>query len=273
MNKLFRNLNQSTTIGLFGGTLLIIVMMLMAPEHISAFFNLPGLLVVIGGTIAATLVSRPIAEVKRVIKQIPTLLEDERTDATRELNQLLQFADVYRRGAVRLAEQQIDHISHPLLMTGLHHIADGGSKQGLMKLLRNHIHTLRQSGESEVQILRTMSVFAPAFGMLGTLFGLIHMLHGLGSSGIAEIGTAMGFAMITTLYGIVAANLFLKPLAMKLERRHQQQVSIYQMLCEGMLMVQERTHPQLILESLDALGNHHMGANTQPARPVMATAA
>jgi chemotaxis protein MotA len=245
----------------------------MAPEHISAFFNIPGLLVVIGGTIAATIVSRPIAEVKRVMKQLPALLEDERSDASRELNQLLQFADVYRRGSVRLAEEQINQIHHPLLITGLHHIADGGTKQSLLKLLRNHIHTIRHRGESEVQILRTMSVFAPAFGMLGTLFGLIHMLHGLGASGIAEIGTAMGFAMITTLYGIVAANLFLKPLAMKLERRHQQQVSIYQMLCEGMMMIQERTHPQLILESLDALGSHRIETAPQSVRPVMASAA
>jgi chemotaxis protein MotA len=99
-----------------------------------------------------------------------------------------------------------------------------------------------------------MAVFAPAFGMLGTLFGLIHMLYGLGSSGIAEIGTAMGFAMITTLYGIVAANLFLKPLAMKLERRHQQEIAVNHMLSEGLLMVQERCHPTLILDSLASFG-------------------
>ncbi len=60
--------------------------------------------------------------------------------------------------------------------------------------------------------------------------------------------------MITTLYGIVAANLFLKPLAMKLERRHQQQLAVYQMLSEGLLMVQERAHPSMILDSLEAFG-------------------
>jgi chemotaxis protein MotA len=102
--------------------------------------------------------------------------------------------------------------------------------------------------------MRTMAVFAPAFGMLGTLFGLIHMLYGLGSSGIAEIGAAMGFAMITTLYGIVAANLFLKPLAMKLERRHQQEYSVNHMLCEALLLVQERRHPSLILDALESFG-------------------
>ena len=112
------------------------------------------------------------------------------------------------------------------------------------------MHNQRQRAESDVNIMRTMAVFAPAFGMMGTLFGLIHMLHGIGSSGISEIGTAMAFAMITTLYGIVAANLILKPLAMKLERRQQLEFAVNHMLCEALLMVQERRHPALILDAI-----------------------
>jgi chemotaxis protein MotA len=254
MKRIFGNLNQSTTIGLGGGLLLILVMILLAPEHIGAFFNIPGLIVVLGGTVAATLVSRPIKEVLPVLRQIPMLLEDYSPNANAEIKQLLNFAEIYRRGAVRLAEQHIETIDHPILSAGLRHIVDGGPRAGLVKLIRYRVHAMRQRGESEVQILRTMAVFAPAFGMLGTLFGLIHMLYGLGSSGIAEIGTAMAFAMITTLYGIIAANLFLKPLAMKLERRHQQQIAVNHMLGEGLLMVHERSHPSLILDSLESFG-------------------
>ena len=252
MKRIMLNLNQSTTIGLGGGLLLILVMILLAPEHIGAFLNIPGLIVVLGGTVAATLVSRPITEVKRVLRQIPMLMEDYSPNADVEIKQLLNFAEHYRRGAVRLAEQHIKTINHPILCAGLQHIVDGSPRNGLIKLIRYRMQALRQRGESEVQILRTMAVFAPAFGMLGTLFGLIHMLYGLGSSGIAEIGAAMGFAMITTLYGIVAANLFLKPLAMKLERRHQQEIALNHMICEGLLMVQERNHPTMILDSLDS---------------------
>ena len=254
MKRIIRNFNHSTTIGLCGGLLLILVMILVAPEHIGAFFNIPGLIVVLGGTIAATLVSRPIKEVIPVLRKIPLLLEDYSPNANAEIKQLLQFAEIYRRGAIRQAEQHIATIKHPILVTGLQHIVDGGPRNGLIKMIRYRVQNQRQRGEAEVQILRTMAVFAPAFGMLGTLFGLIHMLYGLGSSGIAEIGTAMGFAMITTLYGIVAANLFLKPLAMKLERRHQQEIDLNHMLCEGLLMVQERSHPSLIMDSLESFG-------------------
>jgi len=254
MKRIIGNLNHSTTIGLGGGLLLILVMILIAPEHIGAFFNIPGLIVVVGGTIAATLVSRPIKEVVPVLRKIPMLLEDYSPNAHLEIKQLLNFAEIYRRGAIRHAEQHIEKIHHPILRPALHHIVDGGPRHGLIKLIRYRIQNMRQRGEAEVQILRTMAVFAPAFGMLGTLFGLIHMLYGLGSSGIAEIGTAMAFAMITTLYGIIAANLFLKPLAMKLERRHQQEIEINHMLGESLLMIQERNHPSLIIESLESFG-------------------
>jgi len=254
MKQIIGHLNQSTTIGLSGGLLLILVMILIAPEHIGAFFNIPGLIVVLGGTVAATLVSRPIKEVVPVLRKIPLLMKDYAPDAHTEIKQLLNFAEYYRRGGIRQAEQLIEKINHPILVAGMRHIVDGGPRNGLIKMIRYRVQNQRQRGEAEVQILRTMAVFAPAFGMLGTLFGLIHMLYGLGSSGIAEIGTAMGFAMITTLYGIVAANLFLKPLAMKLERRHQQEIAINHMLCEGLLMVQERSHPSLIMDSLESFG-------------------
>ncbi len=254
MKRIIGHLNHSTTIGLGGGLLLITVMILIAPEHVGAFFNIPGLIVVLGGTVAATLVSRPIKEVMPVLRKIPLLLKDYSPNANIEIKQLLNFAEIYRRGAIRQAEQHIERINHPILIAGLRHIVDGGPRNGLIKMIRYRVQDQRQRGEAEVQILRTMAVFAPAFGMLGTLFGLIHMLYGLGSSGIAEIGTAMGFAMITTLYGIVAANLFLKPLAMKLERRHQQQIALNNMLCEVLLMVQERNHPSLIMDSLESFG-------------------
>ncbi len=185
MKRILGNLNHSTTIGLGGGLLLIMVMVLLAPEHIGAFINIPGLIVVLGGTVAATLVSRPMAEVSRVVRQIPLLLNDYKPNAELELKQLLHFADIYRRGSIRLAEQQLAAISHPILNSGFRHIVDGGPRNGLVKLIRYRVNALRQRGESDVQILRTMAIFAPAFGMLGTLFGLIHMLYGLGSSGPA----------------------------------------------------------------------------------------
>jgi len=254
MKRIMGNLKHSTILGLCGGLFLVLGMMLLAPEHIGAFFNIPGLIVVIGGTLTATLVSRPVREVKRALHQIPTLLKDHRPSAEAEVRQLLNFVHYYRGISLRKAELYLQTIQHPVLRTGMRHIIDGGNRDELIKQMRYRLQTQKQRADADVNILRTMAVYAPAFGMLGTLFGLIHMLQGLGASDIAHIGTSMAFAMITTLYGIVAANLFLKPLAMKLEQRQQQELTLNHMLSEGLLLVQERRHPQYILDALEVFG-------------------
>lgn len=249
-------LRQSTVMGLLAGVLLVLGMVIMSPEHIGLFFNIPGLLVVLGGTLAATLVSRPLRDVRAVVRVMPELLRDETSDVSVEINQLLRFAEWYRLGNLRAAERELANVSHPFLFAGLRMLADGCQPQDLSKSLQWRMSGLRAREQGESQILRTMAVFAPAFGMLGTLFGLVHMLSGLGESGLGEIGSSMAFAMITTLYGIVAANLFFKPLAIKLERRTHQRLMQMGMLMEGMLMTYEKRHPTLIRETLEAFELH-----------------
>lgn len=262
--SLFR---QSTVMGLIAGMLLVLGMVAMSPEHAGLFFNIPGLLVVIGGTFAATLVSRPLHDVRAVLREWPALLRDEQPTAVAEMNQLLRFAEWYRLGNLRAAEHELTQVVQPFLYAGLRLLVDGCQPQDLSKSLQWRMSGLRAREQGQAQILRTMAVFAPAFGMLGTLFGLIHMLSGLGESGLDEIGSSMAFAMITTLYGIVAANLFFKPLAIKLERRTHQRLLQMGMLMEGVLMVYEKRHPTLIRETLEAFELHREA--TAPAAQVL----
>jgi chemotaxis protein MotA len=121
----------------------------------------------------------------------------------------------------------------------------------------------RESGQT--QILYTMSAFAPAFGMLGTLFGLVHMLSGLGDSGLNQIGGSMAFAMITTVYGIIASNLVFKPLAIKMERRTAQRLLHMASLMEGVLQIHQKRHPMLIREALESYYAHLQEPATAPS--------
>lgn len=257
-------LRHSTVMGLIAGVLLVLGMIVMSPEHIGLFFNIPGLLVVVGGTFAAALVSRPWRDVQTVLRRMPELLRDETSTVAAEMHQLLRFAEWYRLGNLRAAERELANVDHPFLHAGLRMLVDGCQPQDLSKSLQWRMSGLRAREQGEAQILRTLAVFAPAFGMLGTLFGLVHMLSGLGESGLGEIGSSMAFAMITTLYGIVAANLFFKPLAIKLERRTHQRLLQMGMLMEGMLMVFEKRHPTLIRETLEAFELHADAASPAP---------
>jgi len=253
-------MNQSSVIGMLGGVFLLIAMIIMSPDHIGAFFNIPGLFVVIGGTLAATVVSRPIKDVRNVLRKVPELFRDQDESVELEITQLLRFAECYRHGNLRAAERELACIDNPFLHSGLQQILDGGQLQNLSKSLQWRMSGLRQREQGQTHILRTMAGFAPAFGMLGTLFGLVHMLSGLGNSGLNEIGSNMAFAMITTLYGIVAANLFFKPLAIKMERRTTRRLTQLNMLMEGVLLVYQKRHPTLIKETLEAFDAHHSEA-------------
>lgn len=261
-------IRQSTVIGLAGGLLLLVGMMVMSPEHIGIFFNLPGLLMVIGGTLAATIVSRPIRDVQAVVRIVPELLRDEPAPNRVEVNQLLRFADAFRMGNLRTAERELNAIEDPFLRAGLRMVVDGCQPQDLSKALQWRMSGLRAREQGQAHILRTMAVLAPAFGMLGTLFGLMQMLSGLGESGLGEnglgeIGSSMAFAMITTLYGLVASNLFCKPLAIKLERRTHQRLLHMSMLMEGILLAYEKRHPTLIRDALEAFDLHNNAAPEQ----------
>lgn len=249
MNRLIHT-RQSTLIGLLGGVAVLAASMLLAHLDLPALLNLPGLIMVLGGTLTATLVSRPVREVLAIFKGLPRMLRDEAIDVERETAHLLNIAHWYRLGNLTAAEQEITRVNNPLLRTGAQLVLDQEPIHDVVKTLQWRITGVRIREQGEANVLRTMAGFAPAFGMLGTLFGLMQMLNGLGDAGLAQIGAAMSFALITTLYGLVLANMVFKPLAMKMERRTQHRVLAMNFILEGILLLHQRRHPMVINEAL-----------------------
>ncbi len=231
-------------------------MIILSPESVGIFLNIPGLIVVIGGTLAATLVSRPVSEVRTLWRKLPKLFRDDESTIDTDIEQLLQFAERYRYSSPRSAERALSMISNPFLAVGLRQTVEGSTLDDLAKSLQWRIAGVRSQQNAQTQILYSMAAFAPAFGMLGTLFGLVHMLSGIGDSGLNEIGGTMAFAMLTTVYGIVAANLVFKPLAIKMERRTSKHLMEMTTLMEGILQIHEKRHPTLIRETLESYYAH-----------------
>ncbi len=249
-------MKRSVIIGLAGGLLLVMAILVLAPGSIAAFFSVPGLIVVLGGTLAATLVSRPVAEVRKLLHSLPQLFRGEARTIDRDIAQLLRFARRHRFSSPRAAERALSDISNPFVAAGLRQVVEGCSLDDLTKSLQWRIAGERSKENGQTQILYTMAALAPAFGMLGTLFGLVHMLSGIGDAGLNEIGGSMAFAMITTVYGIIASNLVFKPLAIKMERRTGQRLMEMTSLMEGVLQIHQKRHPTLIKESLEAYFAH-----------------
>lgn len=245
-------MNKSVLLGSIGGVVLVAGVLLLSAGNLGAFFSLPGLVVVLGGTLVATLVSRPMLEVRELIESIPALFRPQESMIERDVEELLRFARRYRVCGPRTAEQELGLISNPFVVAGLRQVVEGCSLEDLGKSLQWRIAGARSQENGQTQILYSMATFAPAFGMLGTLFGLVHMLTGLGEAALNDIGASMAFAMITTVYGIIASNLLFKPLAIKRERRTTQHLMQMTALMEGILQIHQKRHPMLIKDALEA---------------------
>ncbi len=212
-----------------------------------------GLWLVVGGTLLTTRLSHSESALLALIfavKRYWRTREAERSEPL-DLHWYLQAANHFRYGNIRPAEEASVRIKDPLLKRGTRMVLDDFPREQVILALQRHIAEERDHFRRPVDLLRAMAGYSPTLGMLGTLLGLVQMLFGLGSGDVDRIGVSMGFAMLTTVYGLVLANLFLKPLASKLEQVGRRRVKRGATEMQAVLMLYERAHPAVIRELME----------------------
>lgn len=243
-------MNPSTLIGIFGGIALVIVSIWVTARDALVFVNLPGLLIVLGGTIAATLVSFPPGYVLRVWRNFIAAMRNEQTYDRDDVDEIATIARLWKSGKINLVDEQVSNIKSPFLRTGLTLIVDGAPIDDINELLDWRMARLKARENAEANVFRAMGSYAPAFGMLGTLLGLVNMLYDMSGSGFETLGLNMAVALITTFYGLVFANLLFKPIATKLEDRTDQRVRTLTMAREAINLISQQRSPSYIRETL-----------------------
>jgi chemotaxis protein MotA len=153
---------------------------------------------------------------------------------------------------IHAVEKVLEKVSNPFLRNGVQFVIDNVPEQDIMDLLQWRIARMRAKEHAEAQLFRVMAGFAPAFGMVGTLVGLVNLLFLLGDGDITAIGRQMGLALMTTFYGVLLANLIFKPVAVKLERRTEQRLILMNTLMQGISMMSQKRSPALMRETLRA---------------------
>jgi chemotaxis protein MotA len=249
-------MNPSTLIGMFAGIALLAVVLLFSAEDPALFIDLPSLGIVLFGTLAATFISYPLREVMRVFGLLLTVLRNERLYIQQDLDELVQISRRWIEGEIPAVERALEQVRNPFLRTGVQLVIDNTPEQDILDLMQWRIARLRARETAEAQLFRTMASFAPAFGMLGTLVGLINMMFLLGDGDMTAIGRSLAIALMTTFYGILLANLILKPVAVKLERRTEQRVAMMNLVMQGIAMMCNRRSPSLMRETLNSFTAH-----------------
>lgn len=244
-------MNPSTLIGIVASILLLGVVLFFSADDPTLFIDLPGLGIVFIGTLAATFISYPLREVVRIFGLIGTVMRNERLYTQDDIEELVAISKLWMSGNIRQVEQALEKVHNPFLKTGVQLIIDHTPEEDIIKLMHWRIARLRAKEHAEAQLFRTMAAFAPAFGMIGTLIGLVNLMFMIGDGDMASIGQQMSLALMTTFYGILLANLIFKPVAVKLERRTEQRVALMNMVMQGISMMSQKRRPAFMRETLN----------------------
>lgn len=244
-------MNLSTIIGIISGVAVLSFATLLGGGTFVIFFNIPGLLIVIGGVAAASIISLPIRDIPDLFRAFLSIFRKESVRLEAYIPEILTLASMARKGVLEL-EKEIKNIKHPFLRDAIQMIVDNYTDKEIREILESRIINYQLRKQSQPDVFRTMSLLAPAFGMIGTLFGLCMALSNMKLKGSMEkLGPSMAIALTTTLYGALLANFLFKPVAEKIERKTEEKVLLFTMIMESVIMIYKKRHPFKIEDFLN----------------------
>lgn len=244
-------MDLTTVIGIVGG-LLLIVLGGIGIGSVGSFFDPNSIFIVLGGTLAAVVASFPLSILKETVKHFSVMMQGKRYDTKKLIDTLVEMAQIARKDGLLALEEKAQELNDPFFKQGIMMIVDAAEPEEVRKLLENEMETTAERHESMISVYEKASAFAPGFGMIGTLVGLVKMLMNMDPSagGSSTIGTDMGVALITTFYGCILAQLIFSPMAKKLSIRNGEEIVYKQIMIEGILAMQAGDNPKFLKEKL-----------------------
>lgn len=214
----------------------------------SAFVDLPSLAVVGGGCAAAVLLSFPWSTIRGLGRTLLSTFFRRPTDTPEIVETLVALAETARREGMLALESKLVDVRHPLIVLGVQLAVDGTAPDVVESIMRDEIRASLLRSNSQKSLLEQLGRFAPAFGMIGTLLGLVMMLGN--TSDPNSIGPGMAVALLTTLYGAVLAYAVFLPCAEKLQHHQKHDFVVMELIVKGILAVQSGDHPRIVRQKL-----------------------
>lgn len=240
-------MDLASLVGIISGLSLIISAIILGGD-VHNFWSLPGVMIVVGGTTAATLLTFPFSDVLAAFRSAHTVFRRDKQDPNDMVTTMLKLSHISRRkGLLGLADVKTNS---PFIKRVCSLIADAADENVIRSTLRTEIDSLKTRHFIQQDVFRRMAVYAPAFGMLGTLIGLIQMLSQLHDP--SSIGPAMSIALLTTFYGSLLSTMIFLPIAGKLKARTLVEVINLEIAYEGAVSILEDNNALSVYEKLSA---------------------
>lgn len=237
-----------TVLGILIGTSLIVVAIILGGATPVALFDVTSVVIVFGGSMGAMMVCFPLARLLRIHKVLRKAMFTQATDPLEIVQELVRYAEVARREGILALENLTSEMKDPFIVRGVKMAVDGTDPELIKGIMETDLETLSERHQQGRALFEGLAKYAPAFGMIGTLMGLIFMLRSMDDP--SKIGPGMAVALITTLYGALLANIVFAPIADKLAARDAEETLIKTMIITGVMAIQSGDNPRVVESKL-----------------------
>ena len=251
-------MNITYVIGFVGAVAVMIIGMMFGgetgftPSQVGNFWDPASVFITIGCTVMIIIASFPPSALKDIPKHFKVLMNTKGNNPLAIIDELVELAQVARKNGLLALEEKGNQQEDPFFKQCIMLIVDNNDADQAREIMMNDIEQASARHESAAGMYDKASSVAPAFGMVGTLVGLINMLKGMNieDGGASSIGTAMGTALITTLYGCVLAHMIFGPIATQLRQRDEEEMLCKLIIVEGIMSIQSGANPKFLREKL-----------------------
>ncbi|PRR70260.1 motility protein A [Neomoorella humiferrea] len=242
-----RRIDYMTVAGIVAGIGLMAGSLIMGGNP-KLFWNVPSLMVTVGGSFAAVLINFSFQDVKNVFGTVKQAFTTDLMDPEELIELFGELARKARREGLLALEDDADRLDDPFFKKGIQMMVDAIEPETIRQILETDMAYMARRHEIGQSIFKTWGNLAPSFGLIGTLIGLVQMLAKLDKP--EALGPSMALALITTFYGAIMAYMIFIPLAGKLGLRSEQEMMLHQMMLEGIIAIQSGVNPRILEERL-----------------------
>jgi len=228
----------------------LVFIAIFAGGGLQLFINAPALMIVVGGTLGATMINYPLRDVFGVFNVAKKALFTKSISVNELIKRFLSFAKKSRKEGILALETDLKEVKDEFIVKGIQLSIDGLEPEEIRDVLETEIDFIRSRHQLGADIFTTMGTFSPALGMIGTLIGLVQMLQRLDDP--SRIGPAMAVALLTTFYGSIIANIVCLPVAGKLKIRSKEEVLTKEMTIQGIISISNGDNPRILEQRLQA---------------------
>jgi len=242
---------MNTVIGFICG-IIVLILGIETNGSLSSFWDLGSVYITLGGTVASMPIHFPLRSIKNAVVASVKVFFTRRQNLLSIIDIIVELAEQARKGGLLSLEDKVEEYKNEFLKKGVFAVTASHDSASVRKALETELACIEQRHASTQEVLMKAASYAPAFGMIGTLIGLINMLKNLDQDQ-SVLGPNMSIALVTTFYGAVLANAVFLPIAGKLKRLSEEELVSKQLIIEGIIAIQEGRNPRIIRDELLSL--------------------